>query len=91
MIVEGKKVVFITGAGLSAASGIPTFRGESDSIWVQKATSWGMKRAFLRDPLIWYNTFWFPYFPMKFTRMKANGGHEALAQLANLSPQVGLR
>lgn len=55
MIADGKKVVFLTGAGLSAASGIPTFRGQDDSIWVQRATSWGTKAAFLRDPVKWYN------------------------------------
>ena len=31
-----KKVLIITGAGISAASNIPTFRGSSDSIWKQK-------------------------------------------------------
>ena len=36
LITSGKQVVFITGAGLSAPSGIPTFRGENDSIWFQR-------------------------------------------------------
>ena len=36
LISSGKQIVFITGAGLSAPSGIPTFRGENDSIWFQR-------------------------------------------------------
>ena len=28
-----KKIVFITGAGISAASGLQTFRGSDDSLW----------------------------------------------------------
>ena len=47
-IHDNRKVVFITGAGLSHASGIPTFRGNNNSIWVNKATEWGTKSAFLR-------------------------------------------
>ena len=28
-----KKLVFLTGAGISAESGIPTFRGAADGLW----------------------------------------------------------
>lgn len=28
-----KKIVFLTGAGISAESGIPTFRGAIDGLW----------------------------------------------------------
>lgn len=41
------------GAGLSAASGIPTFRGTNDSIWVQRAAYWGTKAQFMKDPCKW--------------------------------------
>ena len=35
MVGECKKVLIITGAGLSAASGVPTFRGD-DGLWTKK-------------------------------------------------------
>ncbi|CAM9792588.1 unnamed protein product, partial [Sphacelaria rigidula] len=79
MVKAGKSVVLITGAGLSAASGIPTFRGGSDSIWCVTAAAQGRRSVFLRDPVRWYNEFWLRHFPLSFTRMIPNAGHEAIA------------
>ena len=76
----------IVGAGLSAASGVPVFRGDDpNAIWVRRATSMGTKAAFLRDPLAWYNDFWFPLFKHEYTRYLPNAGHEAIARLTKLS------
>lgn len=33
---DKRKILILTGAGISAASNIPTFRGTKDSIWEQK-------------------------------------------------------
>jgi len=88
-IAENRKVAVIVGAGLSAASGVPVFRGEDpNAIWVLRATKMGTKAAFLRDPLAWYNEFWFPLFKHEYTRYVPNGGHEALARLTNLSANL---
>ncbi len=88
-IYENRKVVVITGAGLSAASGVPTFRGDDpNSFWVRRATSLGTKATFLKDPLDWFNNFWFPLFKHEYTRALPNAGHEALARLANLSANM---
>ena len=38
LIREGEPVLFLTGSGLSAPSGIPTFRGEDNSVWAQYVT-----------------------------------------------------
>ena len=39
-IRTNKNVVFISGAGISVASGIPTYRGTDDSVWKKcKVTS----------------------------------------------------
>ena len=35
MLSEKKKIMILTGAGISAASGVPTFRG-SEGIWTKK-------------------------------------------------------
>jgi NAD-dependent SIR2 family protein deacetylase len=48
-------VVFITGAGLSAASGVPVFRGGEDSVWGKHAMRLATRRAFTQNPVDWYN------------------------------------
>ena len=47
---------------------------------IHQATSLGTKAAFLRDPLDWYNDFWFPLFSHAYTRCPPNAGHEAIAR-----------
>lgn len=45
-----KRVVVLTGAGVSAESGIPTFRGEG-GLWRKfDATMLATPQAFVRDP-----------------------------------------
>jgi len=77
-------VLFITGAGLSAESGIPTFRGGSNAIWSQSLWSHATREAFRLDPLGWYNDFWLCNFPTHYDGYFANDGHEALAELCEL-------
>lgn len=54
-----KKIIFFTGAGVSAESGIPTFRGNEDSLWSKYdtdivASSDGIKTN-LKDVLDFHN------------------------------------
>jgi len=51
---DAKKIVFFTGAGISAESGIPTFRGK-DGIWNKmKPEELASFDAFIRNPnLVW--------------------------------------
>lgn len=77
-----------TDAASYRITGIPTFRGGSDSIWCVTAAAQGRRSVFLRNPLRWYNEFWLRHFPMSFTRMIPNAGHEALAGLARAFPRV---
>ena len=55
---ESKKIVFFTGAGISAESGIPPFRGK-DGIWNKlKPEELANFNAFMRIPQMvwdWYN------------------------------------
>jgi NAD-dependent deacetylase len=55
--LKPKKIVVFTGAGISADSGIPTFRG-NDGLWRQfRAEDLATPEAFARDPLLvweWY-------------------------------------
>jgi NAD-dependent deacetylase len=57
-ISTSKKVAVLTGAGISADSGVPTFRGE-DGLWRNfRAEDLATPEAFERDPVLvweWYN------------------------------------
>jgi NAD-dependent deacetylase len=46
------RLVIVTGAGISAASGIPTFRGtDPDAVWKKDITELGTYRYFRQDPV----------------------------------------
>ena len=51
---EARTVTVLTGAGVSAASGVPTFRGE-DGLWRKvRAETLATREAFANDPkLVW--------------------------------------
>ncbi|WP_196885305.1 SIR2 family NAD-dependent protein deacylase [Aureivirga sp. CE67] len=77
------KITFLTGAGISAASGIPTYRG-SDGIWVKgtkfhKPEEFGTFEYFLKNPEdVWQ----FTMFRKKmFLEAKPNVNHELLVSI----------
>ena len=96
MISRGDAVVFVTGAGLSAASGIPTFRGK-DGIWAKWVLEWGTRGSFLEDPRGWYNNFWIPAHvaatpgSVVEREYEPNNGHAALSQLAVAHANANVR
>ena len=51
---NSERVAVLTGAGVSAESGVPTFRG-ADGLWKNyQATDLATPKAFARDPeLVW--------------------------------------
>ena len=79
-IRQAKKIVFVTGAGISQESGIPTFRG-NDGLWrkydpMQLATI----DAFYRNPkLVWE---WYEDRRKNILAAEPNPGHKAIADLA---------
>ena len=80
-IAGAQQVVALTGAGISAESGLATFRDPLDGLWAKyDPTELATPEAFARDPDLvtrWYD--------MRRTRCLAaspNAGHEALCRLA---------
>lgn len=79
---RARKVCVLTGAGISAESGVPTFRGGGQSaVWkgmpFDEISSAGMLRENL--PEVWE---WFDYRRGVLKDCKPNAGHFALAEMA---------
>ena len=74
------RVLVITGAGVSAESGIPTFRGK-DGYWRNlDPTKLATPEAFERDPeLVWR---WYRERRQRIRNAQPNAAHEAIARLA---------
>jgi len=84
-IAGGGRLCVLTGAGMSAESGIPTFRGTHDSLWsrfdpMRLATA----EAWREDPaLVWG---WYRWRMQRVRDAQPNAGHRALAELARRMP-----
>ncbi len=78
-ITSAKKVAVLTGAGVSAESGVPTFRG-ADGLWKSfRAEELATPEAFRRDPkLIWE---WYDWRRSLIAPLSPNAGHFAIAEM----------
>lgn len=73
-------LVVLTGAGVSAASGLPLFRGpDPDAIWARDVTEMGTIAAFERDPVTWWRWFIARFGGLRDAR--PNAAHSAIAEL----------
>lgn len=86
---EAQHVCVLTGAGISAESGVPTFRDAQSGLWEQyDPLDLATPEAFLRDPeLIWR---WYRWRRELVAKAEPNPGHLALARLAKLVPRFTL-
>jgi NAD-dependent deacetylase len=75
-------VVALTGAGISAESGVPTFRG-NEGLWKKfKPEELANFDAFIRNPdLVWE---WYAYRKKLIADVRPNPGHYALAEMEKL-------
>jgi NAD-dependent deacetylase len=82
-------VVALTGAGVSAESGIPTFRDAQTGLWAQyRPEDLATPEAFERNPkLVWD---WYTWRHELVDRSQPNPGHYALAQLRRHVPRFTL-
>ena len=80
LLASADTVSVLSGAGVSAESGVPTFRGE-DGLWKSYAPEdLATPHAFRRDSrLVWE---WYDWRRGKIRACKPNPGHEALAKFA---------
>ena len=85
---KAKKIVFVTGAGISQESGIPTFRG-NDGLWRNyDAMKLATVDAFYDNPkLVWE---WYNERRQNIFAAEPNLGHKAIAELENFSEVVVL-
>ena len=78
-LLDAKKIVFVTGAGISQESGIPTFRGK-DGLWRKyDAMQLATIDAFYENPkLVWE---WYEERRKNILAAKPNAGHHTIADL----------
>jgi NAD-dependent protein deacetylase/lipoamidase len=82
------RLTVLTGAGVSAASGIPTFRGP-DGLWrAFRAEELATPEAFARDPrLVWE---WYDWRRQQIARAAPNQAHRVLAAWSRRFPAFTL-
>jgi NAD-dependent deacetylase len=86
---EATRVVVLTGAGVSAESGVPTFRDNQTGLWQNfEAAELATPSAFRRDPsLVWG---WYEWRRMTVLRAQPNAAHRAIAKMAEFVPTFTL-
>jgi NAD-dependent deacetylase len=85
VLKRARSVAVFSGAGISAESGVPTFRGE-EGLWKKfKPEELANFNAFMNNPdLVWE---WYRHRKQVMTTIMPNAGHVALAQMETLFPR----
>lgn len=86
---KAQRVLVLTGAGVSAESGVPTFRDAQTGLWAKyRAEQLATPEAFLESPrLVWD---WYSWRRELTAKAEPNAGHRALVELARLVPELTL-
>jgi NAD-dependent deacetylase len=84
---EAERVTFLTGAGVSKESGIPTFRDAQTGMWANyNPQELATPEGFRNDPkLVWQ---WYDYRRKLLGDAEPNPGHRAIVELESLVPKV---
>lgn len=88
-LLTAKHIVIFTGAGVSADSGIPTFRGQKNGLWGRyDASKLASAQAFEQDPaLVWG---WYQWRKAQVMKAAPCAAHLAIAQMQDLGPHITL-
>jgi len=83
------RVMVFTGAGVSAESGLPTFRDKLTGLWERfAAEDLATPEAYRRDPeLVWG---WYEWRRARMLRAQPNAAHRVIAALADRVPKLTL-
>lgn len=86
---DARRVVALTGSGISAESGVPTFRDAQTGLWAKyDPQELATPEAFARDPkLVWQ---WYAWRRGLVGRARPNAGHAALVELERSVPEFSL-
>ena len=86
---QARHITVLTGAGISAESGVPTFRDAQTGLWNQyRPEDLATSEAFRRNPkLVWD---WYAWRRKLVANAAPNAGHFALAALARRVPKLSL-
>ncbi len=86
---DARHVCMLTGAGVSAESGVPTFREAQDGLWAEYSPEeLATPEAFLANPeLVWR---WYRWRRELVAAAQPNAGHRALVELAARLPRFTL-
>jgi NAD-dependent deacetylase len=89
LLRNAKYVTVLTGAGVSAESGVPTFRDAQTGLWARfKAEELATPEAFQRNPkMVWE---WYLHRRATLSQAAPNPGHLALAEIARRVPALTL-
>ena len=82
-LANAQQIVCLTGAGISAASGVPTFRDAQTGLWAKyRAEDLATPEAFARDPaLVWQ---WYQWRRELVATAQPNAAHHALVKFARM-------
>lgn len=82
-----RRIVVFTGAGVSAESGIPTYRDKLTGLWERfDPEDLDTRRAFKADPeLVWG---WYEWRRRNVMQSEPNAAHRAIAAMANHVPEL---
>jgi NAD-dependent deacetylase len=79
IVMRARRVAVLTGAGISAESGVPTFRGPGGLWRTFRPEDLANSEAFERDPrLVWE---WYDWRRARVAEARPNPGHDALVRL----------
>jgi len=89
VLQKAKKVVFFTGAGISADSGIPTYREKLSGIWAGlDPRDLETAKAFRENPaLVWG---WYLWRRLRVAQAEPNAAHIAIPRMAHSLRQVSV-